>query len=120
MGQRVFAKFPWKYARQNLDRGEIIELKGTSRDEQLVGLKYFVVYDPVKNTLNKCERDGCPRVFASPQYLLEHRRKKGGCDSLEQKTTKRDTAELLDVDVQNLKMPEESDIHVDESAEIML
>ena len=120
MGRRVFAKFPFKYARTNLDRGEVIELKGTPNDERLVGLNYFVMYDPVRDALSKCERDGCQRVFAGPQYLLEHRKKKGGCMSVEQKTTNRDTAELLGVDVQNLKMPEESDIRVDESEEIML
>ena len=115
MGLRVFARFPQKYAGRNLDRGEMLEFIGTANDERLLGLKYYIRYDPSSHAIKKC--DNCSREFGGPQYLLEHKKKKGGCMSLEQKTTKRDTAILLDVDPEKLKMPEEGDIHVDEITE---
>lgn len=117
MGQRVYARFPFKYARRDLDRGELLEFVGTANDERLLGMKYFIRYDPLHDIPTKC--DNCSREFAGPQYLLEHRKKKGGCMSVEQKTTNRDTAILLNVDPENLKMPSETDIHVDETTEMI-
>ena len=114
---RVFARFPFKYAGDNLDRGELIEFKGTPNDERLLGLKYFVRFDPTRDAPKMC--DNCGRKFAGPQYLLGHQKKKGGCMSTEQKTTHRDTAILLDVDPAKLQMPDESDIKVDETTEII-
>lgn len=119
MGLEVLTRFPFKYAGTDLDRGELIELRGTRRDEQLLGLRYFVKYDPTKFSKKKCERDGCGRLFAGEQYLFEHQRKKGGCMSVEQKTTKLDTAQLLNVDVENLRMPDETPVHVDETSEFI-
>ena len=117
MGQRMFARFPQLYAGTHLDRGEMFELKGTRNDERLVGLKYFARYDPARDAIKVC--DNCNRKFAGAQYLLEHQKKKGGCMSLEQKTTTRDTAILLDVDPAKLKMPDETDVLVDETMELI-
>ena len=117
MGLEVLARFPFKYARTDLDRGEIIELRGTRRDEQLLGLRYFTKYDPTKFSKKKCGT--CSRLFASERYLFEHKRKKGGCTSVEQKTTKLDTAQLLNVNVENLKMPDETPVRVDETSEFI-
>ena len=117
MSRRVFARFPQKYAGRVLDRGEMLEMIGTANDDRLLGLKYYIRYDPSRDVVKKC--DNCSREFAGPQYLLMHKKKKGGCMSHEQKTTNRDTAILLDVDPGNLRMPEESDIVVDETTEII-
>ena len=117
MGLKVFARFPQKYAGRELDRGELLEFIGTPNDDRLLGLKYYIRYNPVENAPKTC--DNCNRKFAGPQYLLGHQKKKGGCMSLEQKTTNRDTAILLDVPVEKLRMPSESDIVVDETTEII-
>jgi len=100
--ERFFARIPFKYAGQPLDRGELIILKGTRRDDQLRGLGYFLKFDPREHTESMC--DGCGRKFAGSAFRDEHKRKKGGCLADEQEITKGEFAMLVDKDVKDVQV----------------
>lgn len=115
--RKMFARIPFLYAGQNLDRGEILMLKGTPRDEQLIGLRYFAPFVSKEHSVFQC--DDCGRQFIGEGHRLAHRRKKGGCLAVTQKITNADTADLLEVDPNNLRMPDEKPFRVDETTEII-
>lgn len=91
---RVFAKFPFGYGEKHLDRGELIELRGFPRDNQLLGLRYFIPYNKSEHEDVACSV--CGRHFMSHGALTEHRRKPD-CFDDSATPTKRDAAELLGV-----------------------
>ncbi len=113
---KVFARKPFKYAGQNLDRGEVFSLRATPRDEQLLGLRYIAPFVSSKMSVYQC--DGCGRKFVGEAHRLAHQRKTN-CEALEQEMTKADTADLLEVDPEKLKMPDDSPHRVDEQTEII-
>jgi hypothetical protein len=96
MSTLYFARIPFTYANQDLERGEILELKGSPRDDQLRGLKYFLAFDSSEHTKNRC--DMCGKEFCSEGFYLTHKRKRGGCLAPSPDITKSETAMLLDMD----------------------
>ena len=100
----VFARVPFTYSHQDLERGEIVTLKGTPRDEQLRGLGFLVAFDPHEHRKLPC--DSCGRKFVSDGFLLTHKRKAGGCLAPSPDITKDETAMLLNVDPKKVVVEE--------------
>lgn len=98
----VFARIPFMYAKQDLERGEITVLKGSPRDDQLRGLRYLELYNPAIHERKGC--DNCGKVFASDGFRIAHRSKKGGCLAPSSEITRDETAMLLDVDPKSVVM----------------
>lgn len=93
---KVIARIPFAYMHQDLDRGELTELRGSPRDNLLLsGVKYFVAYDPVHHEIKAC--DSCGRKFLGHANLLEHR-KKPNCNAVTQEISKKDWADVIEVD----------------------
>ena len=115
--RKVFARKPFKYAGQDLDRGEILTLRATPRDEQLLGLRYLAPFVSNDHSVFQC--DGCGRQFITELHRIGHRQKKGGCMSAEQKMTNADIADLLEIDPEKLKMPDDKPFSVDETTETL-
>jgi len=104
MSELMIAKIPFTYNRQNLERGELVELKGTPRDDQLRGLNYFVTYDKNEHSRSMC--DNCGKIFASDGFRISHKKKPGGCLAPSPEITKAETADLLGVDPLKVKVEE--------------
>jgi hypothetical protein len=98
---KVFAKVPFMYGGQNLERGEVINLRGLPRDTQLVRLKYFIEFAEGEHTEQSCPT--CGKKFATYSYLLGHKRKPD-CLSPSSDITKEETAELLGVDIEKARI----------------
>ena len=101
MATLYFARVPFTYANQDLERGEILELKNTARDNQLRGLKYFLPFDPIEHSKHQC--DGCGKIFCSEGFYLTHKRKPS-CISPSAEITKAETAMLLEMDPLKVKV----------------
>lgn len=104
MSTKVVARVPFKYAGNVLDRGELTELKGSPRDEKLLGLKYFILFDPKIHTPQRC--DTCTRMFISESALIGHK-KKPTCFSDQsdlQPISTFETAEMVGADPTKFKM----------------
>lgn len=114
--RKVFARKPFKYAGQDLDRGEILTLRATPRDEQLLGLGYLSPFKTNDHSVFQC--DGCGRQFITEIHRGQHQ-KKSTCPAVEQEMTKADTADLLGVDPEKLKMPDDSPFSVDQTTETL-
>jgi hypothetical protein len=98
--QLVFAKIPFRYNIQR-DRGEVFKLIGSKNDEKLIGLRYVLPFDPVVHKQIKC--DMCTRTFIADGFYIGHK-KKIDCNADQGEPTKNETAELLGVDVDKLKL----------------
>ncbi len=98
----VFARVPFTYARKPLERGELVVLQGTPRDDQLRSLGYFLVYSVTEHKRVLCET--CSKAFAGEGFLTAHKRKKGGCHGESAPITNAETAALLDLDPAKVKV----------------
>lgn len=114
--RKVFARKPFKYAGQDLDRGEILTLRATPRDEQLLSLRYLAPFVSSEHSVFQC--DGCGRQFISEMHRRGHQ-KKSTCIAVEQEMTKADTADLLEIDLNKLKMPDDRPHQVDQTTETL-
>ena len=92
MEKRVVARIPFTYAGQNLDRGQVTRLGGHRNDEKLLGLKYFMPYDPNVYSLKPC--DNCGRKFIDDASLFGHKRKED-CKADEQTISSSESEELM-------------------------
>jgi hypothetical protein len=113
-GQEVVSLFAFLYAGQEVDRNEVIKLKGLAGDERLIGLRYFAPFDPSFHQRKKC--DMCSRLFANERAYIEHR-KKPSCITKQSgsgEPTKADLAQMLDVGYDKLKVEEPSAV-IDET-----
>ena len=99
--REVIARKPFTYDSENLDRGQVIELHDCRNDDKLLGLKYFELFNASQYSTVKC--DDCGAKFVGEQYKLAHRAKED-CKDLQGQFTKRDVAEILDVDPDKLKI----------------
>lgn len=102
-GTKVVARLPFTYFHELLDRGQVTTLKGTARDAQLLGLKYFIPYDPV--TMHRLVCDMCSRTFISDAMRTAHK-SKASCNADTQLVTKSDVAALLEKDVKDVQVEE--------------
>jgi hypothetical protein len=102
MPNTMVARIPFTYVGQELERGELVELKGTARDDQLRGLKYFLQFDPNEHGKHRC--DSCGKIFAYEGFYTAHKKKRGGCLSPGTDITKEETAMLLDLDPAKVKV----------------
>ena len=102
MSTLFFARIPFTYVGQDLERGELVVLKGTARDDQLRGLKYFIAFDAHEQTKHRC--DNCGKEFCSEGFYLTHKKKKGGCLAPSPDITRAETAMLLDMDVEKVRV----------------
>lgn len=96
----VIAKIPFQYGPQQLERGEIISLRGFPRDNQLIALKYFLQYDPREHQKQNCPM--CGKSFAGYSFLLAHK-KKPNCLAESPDITTEETADLLGIDPKNVR-----------------
>lgn len=96
-----FARVPFTYDGLELERGELLALRGTPRDGQLRGLKYFLPFDPSEHSKKPC--DMCGKVFVSEGFYLTHKRKPS-CKAPSPGITKAETAMLLEMDVKDVKV----------------
>jgi hypothetical protein len=62
VGAQVWAKRPFDYAAQSLDRGQVIELAGARNDEKLVRLGYLEPWKGSKRELHICDECGAQFV----------------------------------------------------------
>lgn len=99
---KVIARIPFKYMGNELERGEVVELRGSARDEQLRGLGYFIAYD--KNEHGEMVCDNCSKRFASDGFRLAHKKKLGGCLAPSSPISRAETAELLGVEEKKVKI----------------
>ena len=97
----VFAKVPFNYGGQDLERGEIIHLRGLPRDNQLVNLKYFIRYAEGEHSKQSCLK--CGKIFAGHSFLLGHKRKPD-CLTPSSGITNEETAELLGTDTSRVRV----------------
>lgn len=97
----VFAKVPFGYGGQELERGEVITLRGLPRDSQLMNLKYLIQFDAREHEKQSCMQ--CGKVFAGYSFLLGHK-KKPDCMAASGEITTEETAELLGVDVEKARI----------------
>ena len=100
MSDLYYARIPFTYCNQDLERGEILSLRDSPRDNQLRGLKYFIAFDPAEHTKQRC--DMCGKEFCAEGFYLMHKRKIGGCKAPSPDITKVETAMLLDLDPQKV------------------
>jgi hypothetical protein len=100
MADMMIARIPFTYLRQELERGELVELKGTPRDDQLRGLGYFIPFDKHEHGQLVC--DMCGKIFASEGFRIAHKRKIGGCKAPSSPITRAETAGLLNIEPKNL------------------
>ena len=92
MTSKVIAKVPFTYMKQVLERGEIFNLRNSPRDEQLLGLRYLILFNTKEHYTNPC--DGCGKKFASPSSLNAHR-KKENCLAPGKEITDSESRELV-------------------------
>lgn len=91
----VYAKIPFNYGGQELERGEVISLRGLPRDNQLVNLRYFIKVDSREHDKQACL--SCGKIFAGYSYLQGHKRKPD-CLAPSPEITREETAELIGAD----------------------
>jgi len=96
MARTMFAKIPMGYGGKQVDRGEIVELKNLPNDDRLIGLRYFLPYEPKVHSKYVCL--DCSRAFVTESHLTGHKQKRGGCFGDSPEPTKAETAELLGVE----------------------
>jgi hypothetical protein len=102
MATTVLARIPFTYVNQPLERGELVVLKGSPKDDQLRGLGYFLLYEADKH--NKISCLDCGRVFATSGFLEMHRSKKGGCLGPSAPITNIESAILMGVDENRVRV----------------
>lgn len=100
MSQEYYARVPFQYGEQNLDRGELITLQGFPRDAQLVGLRYLMEQPRAEKT-HRC--DMCGKRFANEDFYRQHKAKPD-CMSEPKPISRLETAQLLDVDVNRVQI----------------
>lgn len=92
---------PFKYAGRLLDRGEIFSLKSSPRDEKLLALKFFALYDTKTHTVkHKCPV--CSREFIGDRNYEEHR-KKPDCFADTQQITQTDVSEMVGKEISKVE-----------------
>jgi hypothetical protein len=96
----VIARIPFQYGPQNVERGEVLTLKGFPRDNQLLALRYFIQYDAREHNKQPCPM--CGRTFAGYSFLLGHK-KKPNCLAASPEITAEETADLLGIDPKNVR-----------------
>ena len=97
----VFAKIPFQYGTQQLERGEVLMLRNLPRDNQLVALKYLIQFDAREHDKQTCP--DCGKVFSGYSYLLGHRRKPN-CLAASPEITIEETAELIGANPETTKI----------------
>jgi hypothetical protein len=101
---QMLARVPFRYVGQNLERGELFSLRGSPRDNQLLGIGYMIPFD--KNEHRDMACDNCGKHFATEGFYIAHKSKKGGCLAPSPDITKGETAMLLNIDLQKLTVEE--------------
>lgn len=100
---RVISRVPFKFDGKELERGELFELDFSKpRARQLLGLKYFVVFDVREHEDHMCDK--CGKKFASENFYVMHKKKAGGCLGPSSPITRAETAMLLDADPDKVKV----------------
>lgn len=98
---KAIARIPFEYAGKQLDRGEIFETKNAPNDNRLFGLRYMIPFDVVHHERKACPN--CGRAFMSEDTLIGHK-KKVDCFAPTQEISKVETAELLGVDPERVRV----------------
>ena len=101
---KVIARVPFRYNKKELERGELATLQGTPRDQQLMGLGYFLPFSKHEHEDKMC--DNCGKHFCSESFYIQHKKKPGGCLAPSSPINKAETAMLLDVDPKKVRVEE--------------
>jgi hypothetical protein len=102
--QEFFARIPFRYSGKELERGEIFAPKGLPRDAQLLGLGYYLPFDPHDYKSMMC--DSCGKKFATDNFRLMHKQKKGGCLAPSTPISRAETAMLIGKDLNEVRVEE--------------
>lgn len=116
LGQKVYARIPFKYAGVNLDRGQVHRLGGHRNDGKLLGLRYFMKFNSIEHKQFQC--DNCGVQFVTDGFLIGHQ-KKTDCKAAEQKISTADTADIVDADPAKMVVDEAAAFTVDETTETL-
>ena len=119
MREEVWATFGgWSYlpdypTNADLDRGEIFKLADQPNDRVMLNLKYVI---PIESANKKFQCDTCGRKFIGEDMLYAHK-KKTDCMDTQAETSqglqKADVANMLDVDVEKVKIDDPPPLFVD-------
>lgn len=104
--QLHFAKGPFRYAGDELDRGQVVpRLKGTPNDQRLVGLGYLIPFERGEYKLHRC--DMCGADFVQESFYVAHKAKSRqfGCKADGGNFTNREIGEIADVDHKKIEDP---------------
>lgn len=114
MPQLHFAKGPFTYAGEQLDRGQVLkDLKGTPRDEKLVGLGFLIPFNEGEFKLHRC--DMCSEDFISESHYIAHKAKskRVGCKADGGDFTNEEIGEMANVKPEKIEDPKEKVVRDD-------